>query len=65
MHTRQQTVHTTINLSRRMMKEAGRLFKNRTKTEIIHEALGRMIQMEKFKQHLKKWGGKGHIKDHG
>lgn len=48
-----------------MMKEAGRLFKNRTKTEIIHEALGRMIQMEKFKQHLKKWGGKGHIKDHG
>lgn len=60
-----ERVHTTLNLSVRLVKEASRLFKDKSKTEIIHEALARLIQMEQFRQHVMKWSGKGHFKSYG
>lgn len=64
MHS-QSKVHTTLNLSRPLMKEAKLLFKDKTKTQIIHEALDRLIKAEKLSQHFKKWQGKGSFKSHG
>lgn len=55
----QEKVHTTLNLSGRLIGEAKRLFQDMTKTEIIHEALRRMIQTERLQQHVKKWKKKG------
>lgn len=65
MQTGEERVHTTFNLSTRLIKEARRLFKDKSKTEIIHEALSRLIQMERFRHHVTKWSGKGHFKSHG
>lgn len=60
-----EKVHTTLNLSKQLMKEAMRLFKDKTKTEIIHEALTRMIQSTKLQEHLRNWAGKGNFKSYG
>lgn len=57
-----EKIHTTLNLSKQLMKDAMKLFKNKTKTEIIHEALARMIQSTKLQQHFKNWMGKGNFK---
>ena len=51
-------IHTTLNLSKHLISEAQKLFRDKTKTEIIHEALARMIRVEKMEKHLKKWKGK-------
>ncbi len=64
MDTSQETVHTTLNLSTPLIREAKKLFADRTKTEIIHEALERLITTEKLLRHLQKWAGKGHFKDY-
>ena len=56
--------HTTLNLSAPLIKEAKRLFADRTKTEIIHDALERLIVTEKLIRHLKKWSGRGRFKDY-
>ncbi len=53
------TTHTTINLSSPLINEAQRLFKGKTKTEIIHEALQRMVRAAKMQNHIKKYAGKG------
>lgn len=56
--------HTTFNLSKGLITEASRLFKEKTKTEIIHEALERMIRAEKLARHFKEWKGKGSFKSY-
>lgn len=65
METTQDRIHTTLNLSRHLIHEARRLFKDKTSTEIIHEALGEMIRRERLERHVKKWAGKGRIRSHG
>ena len=64
-HMNSTTVHTTLNLSKSLMEEAREIFGDKTKTEIIHDALKRMIQSEKLKKHFKKWVGKGAFRSHG
>jgi hypothetical protein len=59
MESAEKRTHTTLNLSSRLIKEASKLFREKSKTEIIHEALERMIQAEKLERHLKQWKGKG------
>lgn len=58
------TIHTTINLSKDLIEEALKLFRNKTKTELIHEALSKMIESKKLEKHFKKWKGKGHFKSY-
>lgn len=65
MQTHYEKIHTTLNLSRTLIREAGRLFRDKSKTEIIHEALRRMIRMEKLDRHLKQWKGKGAFRSYG
>ncbi|MBI2982157.1 MAG: hypothetical protein HYY44_07700 [Deltaproteobacteria bacterium] len=65
MEAREERVHTTFNLSRRLIREARSFLKDRTITEVIHEALERLIRMEKRAQHIKKWAGKGHFRSYG
>ncbi len=65
MEVREERVHTTLNLSKRLIREAESLFKDKTKTEIIHEALGEAIRKEKFARHIHQWAGKGKICLHG
>ena len=64
MTTESIRIHTTLNLSRDLITQAQRLFKDKTKTEIIHEALRRLIQVEKLEGHVKKWRGKGRIRSY-
>ena len=59
MEHREAKTHTTINLSSHLIEEAQQIFKEMSKTEIIHEALRRMLQAEKMEQHVKKWKKKG------
>lgn len=61
MLIRDKKIHTTLNLSASLINEATKLFEDKTKTEIIHEALRRMIAAEKLKNHALKWAGKGQI----
>ena len=56
--------HTTMNLSTRLIREAQRIFRDRTKTEIIREALERLIAQEKAVRHFKKWAGKGRFRSY-
>jgi len=65
MESREETVHTTLNLSSRLIREAQTLFKDKTKTEIIHEALEEAVRRKKLEGHVKKWAGKGRIRLHG
>lgn len=65
METHRAKVHTTINLSKPLMREALELFKDKSKTEIIHEALKELIRREKIACHVKKWAGKAHIRSYG
>lgn len=65
MNSHIQTVHTTLNLSRDLIREAKKIFKNKTKTQIIHEALQLMIQMEKTHKHFQRYKGKGSFKSYG
>lgn len=53
------TRHTTVNLSTELMEEAQRLFKGKTKTELLHEGLLRLIELKKDSNLIKKWAGKG------
>lgn len=59
-----QKVHTTLNLSKKLINEALKLFAGKNKTEIIHEALDKMVQTEKLGRHFKKWKGKGDFKSY-
>ncbi|HBF13697.1 MAG TPA: hypothetical protein DDW49_10005 [Deltaproteobacteria bacterium] len=63
--TSDKRTHTTLNLSDHLINEALKVFKGLTKTEVIHEALKRVVQMEKMDRHLKHWKGKGRFKSHG
>lgn len=65
MQTNEEKVHTTLNLSLRLIHQADQLFKDKTRTQIIHEALERMIRMERLERHVLKWKGKGRFKTHG
>lgn len=65
MKANDERVHTTLNLSRELIGEAQRLFEGKTKTEIIHEALERIIRVEKLERHMKEWKGKGRIRSYG
>ena len=65
METRDQKVHTTLNLSKRLIKEAKKLFGDKTNTEIIHEALEEMIRRKSLIYTVKKWAGKGKIHSYG
>ncbi len=60
----QETIHTTINISLPLMKKAMKLFKGKTKTQIIHESLERMIQSESLEKHFRTWKGKGKFKSY-
>lgn len=60
----QRVTHTTLNLSDRLIREAQKIFRDRSKTEIIHEALERLITQEKAVRHFKKWAGKGRFRSY-
>ena len=64
MNASHSTIHITLNLSKKFMQEAKRIFKNKTKTQSIHEALQRMIHLEKMHQHFTVFKGKGAFKSH-
>ncbi len=65
METPDERIHTTLNLSRRLIKEAQRLFGNKSRTELIHEALEEMIRRKNLIHHIKKWAGRGKIHSYG
>lgn len=65
MQANPERIHTTLNLSKPLIREARRLFKGKTNTEIIHEALERWIRMNKLERHIKKWAGKGRFRSYG
>lgn len=64
MEARQEKIHTTFNLSKRLIREAEQLFKGKTRTEIIHEALEEKIYRKRLEAHLKKWAGKGRFRSY-
>lgn len=64
MQHHQETVHTTLNLSKSLIREAQRLFKQKSKTQIIHEALRYLVMTKKMENHLIKWQGKGSFKNY-
>lgn len=57
-------IHTTLNLSEPLIKEASRLLKMKNKTDVIHEALRRSIDAEKLLRHALRWVGKGRIRSY-
>ncbi len=59
-----ESTHTTMNLSRRLMREVQKVFPDRTKTAIIHEALERLLAQEKAVRHFRKWAGKGRFQNY-
>jgi putative antitoxin of VapBC-like toxin-antitoxin system len=65
MEPREETVHTTLNFSKRLLQEMRRLFKDKTNTEVIHEAVEEMVRRAKLEQFVKKYAGKARIRVHG
>ncbi len=59
-----QTIHTTLNLSAPLIKKAMKLFKGKTKTEIINESLERMVRNREIAEFFKKHAGKAKIVDY-
>lgn len=57
MLRRDKRIHTTLNLSATLINEAVKIFHDMTKTEVIHEALRRMVRAEKLKNHAMQWAG--------
>jgi len=64
MQSSAQRVHTTLNLSKPLMSKARKLFKDKTQTDIIHEAVERLVQAEMLARHVKKWSGKVKVHDY-
>ncbi|MBF0492996.1 MAG: type II toxin-antitoxin system VapB family antitoxin [Deltaproteobacteria bacterium] len=58
------TVHTTINISADLMKRAMKVFKGKTKTEIIHECLENSVRNYEVVDFFKKNAGKSKVVDY-
>lgn len=60
-----ETIHTTLNLSAPLIKKAMKLFKGKSKTEIIHEGLEKMVKNREIEIFIRKHAGKTKIIDYG
>lgn len=65
MKLESKTKHTTLNLSQTLITQAMKLLGDSNKTQVIHEALRRLVYAERLKNHAEKWGGKLKLAAHG